>query len=101
MIRSIPIFIVLGAVGIVIACGGGGGETACEKAFSDAANISDFSDTVEDLDPAVRACSTVAEWTAASNEHPGALDGASPLTFLQNRCRFGPTSAKICAEALR
>ena len=92
--------VVLGVAAIVIACGGGG-ETACEKAFSDAASIGDFSDTVEDLDPAVRACSTVAEWTVASKKHPGALDGVSPLTFLQNRCRFGPTSAKICSEALR
>ena len=93
--------IVFGVIGIVIACSGGGGETACEKAFSEAADVSDFNDTVEDLDPAVRSCSTVAEWTAASKKHPGALDGVSPLTFLQNRCRFGPTSASICTEALR
>ena len=102
LFRFIPLFTVLGIVSIAIACGGGGGgETACEKAFSNAADISDFNDTVEDLDPAVRACASVSEWAAASNKYPGALDGVSPLTFLQNRCRFGPTTAAICAETLR
>jgi hypothetical protein len=44
-------------------------------------------DTVTDLDPAVAACTTVAEWTAASAAHPGAISaGVDPAEFLRNRC---------------
>jgi hypothetical protein len=69
-------------------------ESACEGAFAAAAAIGDMEDTVEDLDPAVRACETIDEWTAASEAHPGALDGADPVVYLTNRCLYGNDSVK-------
>lgn len=75
---------------VTTACGGGSPElTDCEQAFADAAAVSDFQDTVEDLDPAVRSCESLEEWVAASEAYPAALDGVDPETFLRNRCQFG------------
>ena len=72
---------------------------ACDDAFRAAASVSDMRDTVEDLDPAVRACRSVEEWNAAARRHPGALDGADSEYFLWNRCRsFGEPSGAICEE---
>jgi hypothetical protein len=60
---------------------------ACDDAFAAAAAIDDMHDTVTDLDPAVAACTTLAEWTAASVAHPGAIsEGVDPAEFLRNRC---------------
>lgn len=67
-------------------------ESACNQAFSQAASISDMQDTVEDLYPAIRACKTVDEWSAASAAHPDALDGADPIVFLTNACRYADVS---------
>ena len=72
------------------------GKSPCDVAFSEAADISDFRDTVEDLDPAVRACSSIEEWNTAASEYPAALDGVDPLLFLSNRCYYGPQSATLC-----
>ena len=62
--------------------------TNCERAFEEAAAISDLQDTVEDLDPALEACTTIEEWKAASRKFPDALDGVDSLVFLENRCRY-------------
>jgi hypothetical protein len=60
---------------------------ACDDAFAAAAAVDDMHDTVTDLDPAVAACATLAEWTAASIAHPGAIsEGVDPAVFLGNRC---------------
>ena len=73
--------------------------TACEEAFKAASEVSDMEDTVEDLDPAVRACETVDEWVMASEKYPGALDGADPVLYLSNRCLSGSFSGvAICDE---
>lgn len=61
-------------------------QGACEQAFSDAARISSLEDTVEDLNPAIRACATLNEWNVAASAYPAALDGADSTTFLRNRC---------------
>lgn len=74
--------------------------SACEAAFRNAAAVDDMHDTVEDLDPAIRACRTVAEWSAASARYPGALDGVPPEVFLRNRCDFGGFQTPICDEIL-
>lgn len=81
---------------LAAACGGVESEgpaakagTACLDAFERAAQVGDMQDTVEDLDPAVRACKSLQEWKAADQAHPGALDGTDPETFLRNRCRYG------------
>jgi len=79
-------------------------SSACGNAFAAAAAVGDMEDVVEDLYPAVRACTTVTEWTAASRAHPSALDGADPTMFLQNVCRYGAPSnvsgSALCQEAL-
>jgi hypothetical protein len=49
-------------------------------------------DTIEDLYPAIRACKTVDEWTAASTANPDALDGADPVVFLTNACLYATAS---------
>jgi hypothetical protein len=88
---------------IAAACSSGesSSRTACEQAFYEASQISDFQDTVEDLYPAARACGTVDEWVQANTKYPGAIDGSvSPVLFLQNVCRYGPSTAAICPEAL-
>ena len=61
-------------------------SAACSDAMAAAAAINNVSDTVADLEPAIRACDTLAEWIAASDANPAALDGASPKLFLQNAC---------------
>ena len=75
-------------------------STNCDAAFRNAAAIDDMHDTVEDLDPAIKACRTVAEWSAASARHPKALDGVPPEVFLRNRCDFGGLQTPLCAEIL-
>ena len=59
-------------------------SAACSDAMAAAAAIEDVS--VADLEPAIRACETLAEWIAASDANPGALHGASPKLFVQNAC---------------
>lgn len=63
--------------------------TPCEREFRDAARISDYEDSVSDLDGAIRACQTVNEWTLAAAKHPGAIDGPA-RPFLLNRCQHAP-----------
>jgi hypothetical protein len=78
------------------------GSTACELAFADAAAVGDMEDTVEDLDPAVRACTTLDEWGAASAASAAALDGVDPFEFLGNRCDFGDglSATDLCGALL-
>jgi hypothetical protein len=101
------LFVVLG----LVACtteetspvpGDDGVSDACERAFAAAAAVSDLEDTVEDLYPAVRACNTVEEWTAASEAYPAALDGADPVLYLTNTCLYGPpdlADTDLCRDA--
>jgi hypothetical protein len=72
---------------------------ACADAFAAAAAVDDLHDAVEDLNPAVLACMTLAEWTAASIAHPGAIsEGVDPAEFLRNRCAAGGelASSALC-----
>ncbi len=73
---------------------------ACDDAFRKAASISDMQDTVEDLDPALRACSSIEEWVVAAKRHPRALDGVDPETWLRNRCEFGGPDTPLCRQVL-
>lgn len=87
---------IVGLVVVVLAaCGASATETdtqsdttvsACEEAFSEAAAVDEMQDLIEDLFPAVHACSTLDEWAAASDAYPDALDGANPELFLTNIC---------------
>lgn len=72
----------------------------CEQAFAAAAAVDEMQDLVEDLFPAVRACTSLDEWSAASVQHPDALDGTDPELYLTNLCRFSPevTDEPLCSE---
>ncbi len=74
----------------------------CDAAFADAASKGDMEDTAEDLWPAARVCESLADWTAASEAHPDALNGADPEEFARNTCQFGDDmgGSALCAEVL-
>lgn len=63
------------------------GLTACEQAFSDAAAISDFQDTQDDVEPTFFACRTIRDWVAAERQFKisGGLLGR---VYAVNQCRF-------------
>jgi hypothetical protein len=72
----------------------------CNDAFAEAAAVSDLEDTLEDLEPAVTACTSAEDWTAASDAYPAAVDGADPLVFLANECAYGDQERPLCQEVL-
>lgn len=76
--------------------------SACEAAIASAAAISDIDDQVTDLDPAIKACGSLAEFARIAANYPTALDEAPPELFVSNRCECEPTLATtpIC-EALK
>jgi len=106
---------VLSAVGVglfavfLVSCGSSASPPAdespgqCDADWAAAAAIDDLSDTVQELDPAVRSCATLAAWGAASDAYPAALDGVDPWTFLGNRCDDSAAdlaSTPLCRELL-
>ncbi|MBI5088538.1 MAG: hypothetical protein HZB15_06670 [Actinobacteria bacterium] len=66
-----------------------------------AAAIDDMSDRVEDVDPAILACPTIADFSAAVEAHPGAVE-VEPLVWLSNRCLDDAApeiqSSRLCEE---
>jgi hypothetical protein len=85
----------------ITACGGSAGPSSeCERAIADAAAVDATQDTVEDLDDAIRACPSIAEFEGFADDYPDALDGVSARTFVGNRCQFEPslTDTDICQE---
>lgn len=59
----------------------------CVQAFSDAAKVSEYQDTHEDLFPAYSACTSLDEWRDASALAPGAIsDGVDPIEYAKNVC---------------
>lgn len=91
---------------LLVGCGGSGGTTVeedltpCQTVFKEAAEKSDLEDSVDDLNLAFVECETEEEWIAASEKYPAALDGADPITFINNRCEFGPFNKQnsLCAN---
>lgn len=78
-------------------------SSSCVAAFEAAAAVDEMSDTVQDFDPAVVACLTLAAWGAANDAVPAALDGVDPWTFLGNRCddpAADLTETPLCQELL-
>lgn len=74
----------------------------CEQAMKIAADIPDMQDTVEDIDPVIRTCVSMAEFISASSKFPIALNGTDEAIFISNRC-VGNSSLKntsICKELL-
>ena len=74
----------------------------CGTLLADAAAVDATEETVEDIDPAIVACSSVEEFSTAAGDNPGALDGADPVTLLEDRCQHaeGPDvpNSDICQE---
>lgn len=74
----------------------------CDAAFAAAAAVGEMEDTVADLYPAVLACHSLSQWTAASDAHPDALDGTDPAIFLGNLCAYAEDAevreAPLCDE---
>lgn len=91
----------------MVACGGtapgGGAATACQRAMADAAAVSDTADALADLYPAVRACGSLAEFSAASVANPDALDGVEPEVILPNLCANEASIADtpLCQEVMQ
>ncbi len=72
--------------------------SSCEKAMKAAADVPDMQDTVEDIDPVIRACGSMDEFIAASSQFPAALDGAGEEIFVTNRCTYNASlqNTAIC-----
>ena len=92
------VLLVLILSALTIGCGAGG--SACEAAVQDAANVSATEDTVSDLDRAIEQCADLAQFEAAAEQFPDALDGVDARRFIANRCAAEPAIADsaICVE---
>ncbi|MAT96877.1 MAG: hypothetical protein CL608_07015 [Anaerolineaceae bacterium] len=57
-------------------------------------------ETVDDLNQTFIDCETKEEFIAASEKFPDALDGVNAITFMDNRCEFGPFNKQnsLCAR---
>lgn len=87
------------AIGGLARSPGGTTETACQAAFRDAADGSVAGDQLYDLDPAMRACQSLGEWSAAFRAYPAPGAGDDPRFVAENRCLSGRFSdAPICRE---
>jgi hypothetical protein len=95
---------------VVAACGGGSppgeagassSETACEAAFRAAAAVDPMADTNEDLNAAIQACTSLEEWVAASAQHPDALDGVDPESYLATRCARAELAGATLCQSLQ
>lgn len=71
---------------------------SCEEAMKTAAEVSDMQDMAEDIDPAIRVCGSMQEFTSASSKFPEALDGVDEATFVTNRCTYNASlqNTAIC-----
>jgi hypothetical protein len=85
---------------VLTACGGAttteGPADECGAAFAAAAGVDEMADTVADLYPAVRACTTIAAWSAAFDANGGAGFTGSATEVLRNAC----TAPEIANEPL-
>ena len=58
----------------------------CIEAFARAADVSEYSDTPEDLFPAYSACASIDAWKEAYALHPAAIDGGNPVEYATTVC---------------
>lgn len=65
-------------------------STGCEDAFATAAEVDEPQESQEALWVAFTACADLEEFTAAAEQHPDALDGADPETYVTTECRDEP-----------
>lgn len=73
---------------------------ACIDAFETVVASDDAARSPEDLDPAIGACESLADWEAAAEARPGALEGADPESFARTRCEEaeGLADTPVCEE---
>lgn len=92
--------LVLVLVLLATATGCGLGGSACESAVRESSEISAMEDTVSDLDRAIEECATLAEFEAAAEQFPDALDGVDASGFIANRCSAEPAleQTALCQE---
>ena len=64
--------------------------TPCQSEVYQASQVSPFEDSLNDLDGAFEACTSLEEFERAAADFPSALDGALPAQFVANRCAFEP-----------
>lgn len=92
---------------VVSACGGSGDPTtteaqsACLAAFREAAGVDSMADSVSDLYPAVRACATVDEWSAAFDVVDGAGFTGSGASVLGNVCTADEVADEPLCQSIR
>ena len=92
VMRGLGLVAVLAVLAVLVAaCGGPGAPAAttadaCGAAFASAAGVDKNADTVADLHPAVRACTTIAAWSAAYTANNGAGFQGTPTEVLANVC---------------
>jgi len=89
------------AVGLLASCGSdndnvGISSEPCNAAMAEAAAVDDMRDTVEDVDPAILACSTIDDFAAAIANNPGAVE-VDARTWLGNRC--ADTAAPVITQS--
>jgi hypothetical protein len=81
-------------------CGGTSASTkpadVCGAAFAAAAGVDANADSVSDLYPAVRACTSVAAWSAAFAANNGAGFSGTATSVLSNVC----TAPEVATESL-
>lgn len=84
----------------LVACGGGTSAASpadeCGAAFAAAAGVDQMADTVADLYPAVRACTTVEAWSTAFAANGGAGFTGTATDVLRNVC----TAPEVANEPL-
>jgi hypothetical protein len=69
-------------------------------AFAGAAGVDAMADSVSDLYPAVRACSSLAEWQAAFDANHGAGFSGTAMEVLRNVCLGDDVKAlPLCVAA--
>ena len=104
------LLLMMAAMIAVAACGSSAAPTTgttpsqaevslCQAAFDAAASVDAMSDTVSDLYPAVAACSSIADWTAAYNAVNGAGFSGSATEVLGNVCGAAEVaSLSLCIQ---
>ena len=61
-------------------------SSACMDAMADAAGVDKMADSVSDLYPAIRACTSLPEWQAAFDANNGAGFSGAAKEVLTNAC---------------
>jgi len=100
--------LMLALVVVLAACGGATPTaaptltvaSACDAAFAAAVGVDEMSDSVSDLYPAIRACSTVAAWSVAFTAHGGAGFTGTPTEVLRNACMAAEVASELLCKSV-